>query len=102
MNKIHADDYEFVLFEDDDFLYTGAKGYAFDPVGIQSPNYMLTSPKKLSWYNKNHEQYKLYTIHEDQEHCFGGYFIDIINRNNQPYPEILFIQKNDGSGGRLL
>ena len=80
MNKIHADDYEFVLFEDDDFLYTGAKGYAFDPVGIQSPNYMLTSPKKLSWYNKNHEQYKLYTIHEDQEHCFGGYFIDIINR----------------------
>jgi len=80
MSKIHADEYE---LEDDYFLYTGGNGYAFDPVGIRSPNYtsyMLTSPKKLSWYNENHDRYKLYTIHEDQEHCFGGYFITLINR----------------------
>jgi hypothetical protein len=88
MNKIHADDYEFVLFEDDDFLYSGDKGYAFDPIGIQSHGYttgknmMISSPKpkKFSWYNKNHDRYKLYTIHEEHEHCFGEYFINLIKR----------------------
>ena len=82
MTKIHADDYE---LEDEDFLYSGCKGYAFDPVGIRSPSYtsdrhVLTSPKRFSWYNKNHDRYKLYTIHEEREHCFGYYFINIINR----------------------
>jgi hypothetical protein len=80
MSKIHAEDYDLNLLEEGDFfLYSGGNGYAFDPVYIRTPN-MLTSPKKLSWYNENHDRYKLYTIHEDQEHCFGGYFITLINR----------------------
>ena len=80
MSKIHVDEYE---LEDDYFLYSGGKGYAFDPVDIRSPSYtsyMLSSPKKFSWYNKNNDRYKLYTIHEDREHCFGDYFISLIKR----------------------